>query len=132
LIVGAFAVAADDVPRATGDIDIWVNPDCSNAERVWRALLRFGAPLVNLSPADFTHPSLVCQIGVRPQRIDFMTSISGVEWTEAWPTRLNANVEGLTLPILSAELLVRNKRATGRPQDLVDADSLERRRSKKK
>jgi hypothetical protein len=132
LIVGAFAVAAHGIPRATGDIDIWVDPDPSNAERVWKALLRFGAPLVNLSPADFTQPNLVFQVGIRPQRIDFMTSISGVEWTEAWPTRLDGKVEGLTLPVLSAEMLVRNKRATGRPQDLVDADRLEHRQSKRK
>ena len=94
--------------------------------------MRFGAPLANLSPADFTQLNLVFQIGVPPQRIDFLTSISGVEWSEAWPTRLDGNVEGLTLPVLSAEMLVRNKRATARPQDLVDADLLERRRAKKK
>jgi hypothetical protein len=127
LIVGAFAVAAHGIPRATGDIDIWVNPDPANAERVWRALQRFGAPLANLVPSDFTQTDLVFQMGVRPRRIDLMTAISGVDWDEAWPTRLQGAIEGLTLPVLSKELLIRNKRATGRPQDLADADRLERR-----
>jgi hypothetical protein len=126
LIVGAFAVAAHGIPRATGDIDIWVNPDPANAERVWRALERFGAPLRNLSPSDFTQADLIFQMGVRPRRIDLLTSISGVEWNEAWSNRLDGTIEGLTLPVLSKELLIRNKRAAGRPQDLADADRLER------
>jgi hypothetical protein len=125
LIVGAFAVAAYGIPRSTGDIDIWVNPDPANAERVWRALERFGAPLRNLSPSDFTQTDFVFQMGVRPCRIDLMTAISGVDWNEAWSTRLDGAIEGMTLPVLSKELLIRNKRAAARPQDLADADRLE-------
>lgn len=132
LLVGAFAVAAHGVPRTTGDIDFWVNPDPLNAERVWKALVRFGAPLTNVSREDFSRPNIVFQMGVPPVRIDLLTSIDGVEWGEAWTSRVMKNVEGVDLPVLSGELLLRNKRATGRPQDLVDAQKLEQRLTRRK
>jgi hypothetical protein len=132
LVVGAFALAAHGAPRTTGDIDLWVNPDPANARRVWQALLKFGAPLSGFSPDDFSKPDVVFQMGVPPVRIDLLTSIDGVEWNEAWAGRLVKEVEGVRVPVLSSEHMIRNKRATGRPQDLVDADILERRLSKHK
>lgn len=132
LLVGAFAVAAHGAPRTTGDIDFWVNPDPDNAAKVWRALLRFGAPLASLKPEDFQQPNLVFQMGVPPVRIDLITSIDGVEWAEAWSTRVVKNIEGIEIPVLSTDLLIRNKRATGRPKDCIDADRLERRLRKRR
>jgi hypothetical protein len=132
LVVGAFALAAHGAPRTTGDIDLWVNPDPANARRVWQALLKFGAPLSGFSPDDFSKPDVVFQMGAPPVRIDLLTSIDGVEWNEAWAGRLVKEVEGVRVPVLSSEHMIRNKRATGRPQDLVDADILERRLSKHK
>jgi hypothetical protein len=131
LIVGAVAVAAHGIPRATGDIDIWVNPDPANAERVWGALVRFGAPLAHTSPADFASPNVIFQLGVPPRRIDLITTIDGVDWNEAWATRATVEVDNIELPLLSCELLLRNKRAAGRPQDLADAVRLERHLSKR-
>ena len=125
LVVGAHALAAHGLPRATGDLDIWVEPDPANAERVWRALVAFGAPLDRLVLADLTSPDLVFQIGLPPARIDLMTSASGLGFAEAWSERIVVNVDGRELPIISRAHLIRNKRATGRPQDLVDADRLE-------
>jgi len=127
LVVGAFALAAHGAPRTTGHIDFWVNPDPANVERLWRALLRFGAPLERLSPQDFHKPDIVFQMGAPPARIDLLTSIDGVAWNDAWSTHVVKNIQGLNLPVLSSDLLIRNKRSTGRPQDLVDADRLERR-----
>jgi hypothetical protein len=109
-----------------------VNPDPANARRVWQALLKFGAPLSGFSPDDFSKPDVVFQMGAPPVRIDLLTSIDGVEWNEAWAGRLVKEVEGVRVPVLSSEHVIRNKRATGRPQDLVDADILERRLSKHK
>lgn len=83
LVVGAYALAAHGFPRATGDLDIWVARTRENAERVWRALARFGAPLEQLTADDLTRRDTVFQIGVVPQRVDILTSIDGVQFEDA-------------------------------------------------
>jgi hypothetical protein len=125
LIVGAHAVAVHGRPRATGDLDIWVRPTPENAERVWSALERFGAPLFDLRREDLARPGVVFQIGVPPCRIDILTEITGVTFDEAWPGRLTAAVGGQTLPFIGRNELLVNKRAVGRPKDLGDVAFLE-------
>lgn len=125
LLVGAYALAAHGRPRATGDLDIWVHPSRQNAQRLWRALQRFGAPLQGMSPEEFTTPGMVFQVGVAPCRIDLMTSIDGVEFDEAWPHRMNIAIENLGISVIGRAHLILNKRAVGRPQDLADAAWLE-------
>ena len=125
IVVGAHALAAHGVPRATGDLDLWVRPTPENAARVLTALRAFGAPLQDLSAADLTSSETVFQIGVPPNRIDLLTSITGVSFDEAWPHRQGVPIGALTVPVLGREDLVRNKRALGRPRDLVDLASLE-------
>lgn len=125
LVVGAYALAAHAVPRATRDIDLWVGTQGENPARVRRALIRFGAPVEQLSEDDLRRPGLVFQIGVAPHRIDLLTSIDGVDFGDAWSARLETDLGGLTVPVLSREHLIQNKRATGRPQDLADAARLE-------
>lgn len=124
LVVGAHALAAHGVPRATGDIDIWVNPTPDNAARVMTALAAFGAPLHELSAADLQRPDLVFQIGVSPGRIDILTGISGVTFAEAWPRRLSIPIDGLEVGVLGRDDFERNKRASGRPKDLLDLELL--------
>jgi hypothetical protein len=126
LIVGAHALAAHGIPRATGDLDIWIRPTPANAERAFAALARFGAPLTDLTVEDLTREGTVFQIGVPPARIDILTSITGVAFDEAWPRRLVTFVAPkLEAPVLGREDLLRNKRAVGRPQDLADVAWLE-------
>jgi hypothetical protein len=125
LVVGAYALAAYGMPRATGDIDIWIRPTPENAQRVWRALQTFGAPLSRISVEDFTTPDLVFQIGIAPRRIDILTSISGVDFSEAWNARKSLEVASQFLNILSRHHLIMNKRAAGRPKDLADLAWLE-------
>ncbi len=124
LVVGAHALAAHGVPRATGDLDIWVRGTPENAGRVLAALRAFGAPLFNLTTDDLSCPETVFQIGVVPVRIALLTSISGVGFEEAWSGRISASIEGVTFGVLGREELLRNKRATGRPKDLLDVESL--------
>ncbi len=126
LVVGAHAMAVHGVPRATGDLDVWVEADAANAARVMEALLRFGAPVTSLgvSARDFSQTSQVVQIGLPPRRIDLLTSISGVGFGEAWSERTTQDVEGLAVPFLGRAALVRNKRVTGRPKDLADLEAL--------
>src|SRR5438552_2463289 len=120
LVVGAHALAAHGVPRATGDLDIWVKGSSDNAQRVLSALEKFGAPLIDLTMSDLTTPGIEYQIGVPPSRIDILTSISGVTFEQAWARRLTVEIEGTSVPILGKQELVANKRAVGRPKDLSD------------
>ncbi len=126
LIVGAYAVAVHGAPRSTGDIDIWVRPDPENAGRVWKALASFGAPVeaMGLNREDLATPGTVYQIGQPPRRVDIITEISGVEFEEAWRSRVVETVDGLELPFLGREDLLRNKIASARPKDLADVELL--------
>jgi hypothetical protein len=126
IVVGAYALGAHGFPRATGDIDFWVRPTAENASRVWRALEKFGAPRSGVSADDFSQLGTVFQVGVRPTRIDFLTEIDGVDFDDAWRDRETFAFAGSTVSVLSRHWLIVNKRATGRPKDLVDAEVLER------
>ena len=125
LLVGAYALAVHGVPRATGDLDVWIRPTSGNAQRVLQALGRFGAPLHSLTAADLTTPGTVFQIGVVPNRVDLLTAIDGVSFEEAWSRRVVPRVSGLSIPVIGRADLIANKRATGRTVDLADAERLE-------
>ena len=124
LVVGAYALAHHARPRATGDLDIWVESTPENARRVHGALHAFGAPLTDLSVADLTQPDLVYQIGIVPRRIDILTSLTGLAFADAWPQRVMGSLGDLTCPFIGRAELIRNKRALGRPRDLADLEAL--------
>ena len=126
LLVEGYALAVHAAPRFTRDLAVWVNATGENARRVRAALERFGAPLGALAPGDLATPGIVFQIGVQPNRIDVLTAIDGVAFAEAWPERLETRYGDADVHVIGRRLLVQNKRASGRPQDLVDADLLER------
>ncbi len=125
LLVGAQALAVHGVPRATGDLDLWVRATPDNATRVIAALRRFGAPLQQVSEADFTQKDVVFQIGVAPHRIDLVTSIDGVEFEDAVTRRTTTVIQQLQIPVLGREDFIANKRTVGRPKDLADISALE-------
>ena len=125
LVVGAYALAAHGIPRATGDLDFWVRNSHDNVLRLLRALESFGAPTDELSPADLTQEDVVFQIGREPNRIDFLTSIDGVGFDEAWSDQLEVEIDGLAVRVLSRDQLIANKKAVGRPRDLADVQELE-------
>ena len=120
LIVGAHALAAHGVPRATGDLDIWIRPTPDNAARTLRALSAFGAPLADLSIDDLTRPDTVFQIGLPPSRIDIVSGITGVSFDDAWERRVPVVLPGGSVDVLSKVDFVANKKAVGRPKDLAD------------
>lgn len=124
LIVGGFALAHYGRPRYTKDLDIWVDCSDGNAERVYRALGRFGAPLESVTVEDFTDPEVIFQIGVEPLRIDILPGISGVEFSEAWRRREPSTYGDVPVQVIGREDYIRNKRASGRPSDLRDVDAL--------
>ncbi|HLX09590.1 MAG TPA: hypothetical protein VKY89_17180 [Thermoanaerobaculia bacterium] len=129
IVIGAHALAFHGVPRSTGDLDIWIRPEPDNAKRVWRSLVRFGAPVeaMHLEPADLTHPGVVYQIGLPPRRIDILTEISGLAFDEAWPSRAFQKIGEVEVPFLGRDALLKNKRASGRAKDLADVEALESR-----
>jgi predicted nucleotidyltransferase len=124
VIVGAFALAYHGRPRYTGDIDFFVESSAQNAKRLTAVLEQFGFANIGVGEEDFTGSDQVIQLGVEPHRMDLMTSISAVEFEEAWNTREYGNLDGLEVPFISRELLKRNKAAVGRKQDLADLDYL--------
>ncbi len=126
LVVGAHALAVHGVPRATGDLDVWIDRDGANVDRVWAAVLRFGAPVeaLGITRRDLETPGVVVQIGLPPRRIDLITEITGVDFEEAWGARVSHRVGTLEVPFLGREQLVRNKRATGRLKDRADLEAL--------
>ena len=127
LVVGAHAMAVHGVPRGTQDLDVWIDSSTENADRVWRALNVFGAPLetLRITRDDFTTPSIVVQLGLPPSRVDLMTGISGVrEFTSAWERRVEHPVRGRMVPFLGRAELITNKRAAGRTKDLADLEEL--------
>lgn len=128
LVVGAHAMALHGVPRATGDLDVWIDTDRGNVEKVWKALASFGAPVeaMGVSRQDLETPDSVVQIGIPPRRIDVMTSLTGLDFGKAWSHRVMVRVGVREIPFLAKADLVANKRATGRPKDLADLEILEK------
>ncbi|GAC1533727.1 MAG: hypothetical protein NVS2B17_01790 [Candidatus Velthaea sp.] len=125
LIVGAHAVARYSRPRATGDFDLYVGTDRTNAARVYEALARFGAPMHDIAVTDFAGEDLVFQIGVEPLRIDILTTIDGVRFDEVFARREIAELDGIPVAFIGRDDLIVNKRAAGRPKDLADLRRLE-------
>jgi Nucleotidyl transferase of unknown function (DUF2204) len=124
LIVGGFALASYGRPRYTKDLDVWIDRDGDNAERVLRALTKFGAPLKGIDAGTFRDPDAILQVGVEPVRVDILSDISGVRFADAWRRRSNGAYMSVPVSIISREDYIANKRASGRPQDLRDVEAL--------
>ena len=125
LIVGAYALAVHGRPRATGDLDVWVDATPQNAARVIRALTAFGAPVNDVSEEYFAQPGAVFQIGVAPGRIDILTELTGVTFADAWPDRIRRPFGEIEADFIDRAAFLRNKRATGRLKDLADVEGME-------
>ena len=125
LIVGAHALAVYGHVRATKDLDLWVRPDEKNAQKILGALADFGAPAGDLTADDLSKKDTIFQIGVPPLRIDIITAIEGVEFTDAWPDRMETVFGGVPALIISRHHLITNKKTAARLQDLADVQQLE-------
>jgi len=121
LVVGGFAVSYHGFARYTGDIDFLVRPSKENSHRVLAALAQFGFGKVGVQADDFQSPGKVVQLGVPPNRIDMITSISGVSFDDAWDSRTPGTLDGIATQYIGREALIHNKESTGRVKDLGDA-----------
>jgi hypothetical protein len=123
--VGGYAVALHGYPRYTKDIDVWVEMTTENAHKIVKALDQFGFGSLDLKESDFTMPDQIIQLGYPPRRIDILTTLPGVEFSECFPSHIVVNVEGVPVKFIDLENLKKNKKATGRHQDLADLENLE-------
>ncbi len=125
LVVGAYALALHGRPRATGDLDLWVDATPENAARVMRALAVFGAPLTEITEADLARPGVTYQMGVPPGRIDILTELTGLAFADAWPGRLRHTFGDIEVDFIGRAAFLSNKRATGRAKDLGDIEGMD-------
>lgn len=125
LVVGGFAVAYHGYPRFTGDIDLWVRADEATGTKVVAAMEQFGFADLGFTATDFAVTGQIIQLGRPPNRIDLLTSISGVTFEEAWATKEAAELDGLPVFFIGKRALIVNKKATGRAKDLADVEELD-------
>ncbi|MBI3694533.1 MAG: nucleotidyltransferase [Acidobacteria bacterium] len=126
LVIGDYAVMLYTEPRFTKHLDLWVEPTIEDGSRVFEALGHFGALLAGVTPEDFSSEGFFYQMGSPPVRVDILTSVTGMRFEEAWPRRVERDLEGVRTPFISREDLIRIKSALGRRQDLMDVDALKK------
>jgi hypothetical protein len=124
LVVGGYAVMKYTEPRYTKDLDVWVEATPKNGKAVFKALREFEAPLAGLTQKDFAEEGFFYQMGRPPARVDILMSIQGVRFADAWPDRVASDFDGVIGHVISRKDLIANKRAVGRPQDLLDVNNL--------
>lgn len=124
VIVGAHALALHGIPRYTRDIDVFVRVAEDNANKLESVLKDFGFASLQVTAQDFLKPGIILQLGVEPYRIDVITSITGVEFEDAWSNRESGQLDGVPVSFLSVDDLRKNKLAVGRAKDLADVESL--------
>jgi predicted nucleotidyltransferase len=125
LVIGGYAVAFHGHPRYTKDMDVWVGMDAENATNIVKALVQFGFASLGLQASDFTAPDQIIQLGYPPNRIDVITTASGVDFDACYASRVQEEIDGIQVNFIDLESLKRNKKAVGRHQDLADIESLE-------
>ena len=130
LIVGALAVSWHGFPRYSADIDFFLRSSQSNAERVLQAIRQFGFGSLDITVDDLMAHGRVIQLGHEPNRIDLLTSISGVGFEEAWSTRVEGKIDGLAVNFIGREALLLNKASTGRAKDRIDLEELTKQKPK--
>ena len=124
LVVGGYAVALHGHPRYTKDLDVWVEADSENIERLLSALKAFGFGSLDLNVDDFLEPDTVVQLGRPPQRIDLSTELDGVAFDDSYAARQEIPIENVSVSFIGLEQLRKNKKASGRHQDLADLEHL--------
>jgi hypothetical protein len=121
LIIGGYAVVYHGYPRSTGDLDIWISNAPENAYRTREALEEFGFSC----PIDILlQDNQVARMGIAPLRIEVLTTIDGVKFSECYSTRVIADVNGVEANLISLPCLKENKKASGRSKDVTDLDHL--------
>jgi len=124
LVVGGYAVAFHGYPRYTKDMDVWIDRSPANAGKLLKALGEFGFGSLNLTPDDFLEADQIIQLGYPPNRIDILTSCTGLDFDDCYGAKVDFEMDGVRVQFIDIESLKKNKRSTGRTQDLADAENL--------
>lgn len=124
LVVGGYAVSLHGYPRYTKDIDIWIENSPDNASRLIAVIGQFGLGSLGLKELDFLEADTIIQLGYPPSRIDLLTNLSGVKFQECFDARIVVSIDDTPVNFIDLENLKKNKRASGRLQDLADLDNL--------
>lgn len=124
LIIGGFAYSIYAQPRYTKDLDIYIEQSEENAERVLAAIIDFLGESLGLEKKDLLTPRTFIQLGYPPLRIDVTTHCEGLDFAAAWEKRVTGRYDDVEVFFLSLDDLIKNKTATGRDQDLIDAKKL--------
>jgi hypothetical protein len=124
LVAGGYAVAFHGYPRYTKDLDIWIELEAGNAARLVSALEQFGFASLELTAGDFLEPNTIIQLGYPPNRIDLLTSLTGLDFAACYESRMMIDIDDVVVSFIDLDNLKRNKQAAGRPQDLADLDNL--------
>jgi hypothetical protein len=124
LIVGGYAVALHGYPRYTKDLDVWIEPTAENAQNVLNALIAFGFGSLDINIGDLLEENTIIQLGYPPNRIDLITTLSGLAFEDCYRQRVQVEIQDLHIDFIDSENLKINKKATGRPQDLADLENL--------
>ncbi len=125
LVVGGYAVALHGHPRYTKDLDVWIEISPGNADKILIALDKFGFGSLNLKPDDFLEEDRIIQLGYPPNRIDLLTTLKDLKFEDCYKSKVKVAIGDVEINFIDIENLKKNKRATGRPQDLADAENLE-------
>ena len=125
LVVGGYAVAFHGYPRYTKDLDVWIELSPENADNIIKALEAFGFGSLGLKTEDFLEDDQIVQLGYPPNRIDILTTLKEIKFEDCYKERIEIEIQGVKINFIDLENLKQNKRATGRPQDLADAENLE-------
>lgn len=128
MIVGGYALAFHGKPRQTGDMDVWIHNSEANAEKIMKVVGDFGLGSLGLRKDDFIKEGSITQIGYPPLRIDILNTIDGVKFKEAMTNRQAIEIQGLKVYFIGQNDLIRNKRATGRAQDIADIRELQKKK----
>lgn len=126
LVIGGYALAAHGCPRYTKDIDIWLERTAENAKLVIKSLEQFGFASLGLKESDFLEPDQLIQLGYPPNRIDLLTSADGITFQNCYEHNVRLELNGVLVSFIDLENLKKNKKATGRTQDLADVEALDK------
>ena len=124
LLIGGYAVGYHGYPRSTGDMDVWIHTTAENARKIIQVLNDFGFGSAGASEALFQQPHKIVRMGNPPLRIEVLTTISGVEFAECYASKIEDEIDGITVNIINLDDLRANKLASGRLKDLNDLQNL--------
>lgn len=124
VVLGGHAVIAHGYLRTTGDVDFFVRPTSENAQRLLRVMNRYGYTNDEFELSDFTRVPSYLSFSRYDNQIDIMTFTPGVTFDECFHNRLILTIQGTAVSFINLRELIKNKRAVGRPQDLLDLENL--------